>query len=414
MKNSILFFFCFLFLVSIRTSAQNKNLEFFIQEAKKNSPLLYELENKRRITELDSLKARATYGSIVSAVSNAIFSPTYKGVGYDAAISNGQSVEAFLMVSKQLISSQNLKTRLNAYTLDKKSLENQSQLSGKMLEKAITEQYIVTFLNQELLHLSDELIKFLQKEDQVLLKLTKNANFKQTDYLNFKVTLEQNLFNNEQQRSLWMNNLGALNYLSAIDASEAEPIVSPFLPIPVPDSFEESFYGKNNAIDSLKSKNSEALIQLNYKPKVSVFASSGYSSSFMTSPYKNFGVSMGVNINLPLYDGKQKKLSLIQNELNEENRKRYKETDRQHYAQQIRELRRQIERSDTLLSKTPQLMKYTKTLVDANALLLGTGEVGMVDFLSSITNYMNIRTADIQNRANRQLLINQLNYLILP
>ncbi|WP_321426495.1 TolC family protein [uncultured Bacteroides sp.] len=414
MKNQALLLICFLFLIPAGVSAQNKDLDYYIQKAKTNSPLLYELGNKVKITELDSLKTRATYNPMVSAVSNVIFSPTYKGFGYDTAISNGQNVEALLTVSKQLISQQNLKKRLDNYKLDKKSIENQARLSTDIVEKTVTEQYITTFLNQQLLHLSNEIISFLQNEDKILRKLAKNSNIKQTDYLNFKVTLQQTLFNNEQQRSLWMNNLSTLNYLSGIDNGGMDSIITPAINLPAVVSYEESFYGRNNAIDSLKNKNNEQLINLNYKPQISVFANGGYSSSFMTSPYKNLGVSMGVSINLPLYDGKQKKMSLMQNELNDQNRKRYRDADKQHYTLQKQELLRQIERCDKLTSMTPEQFKYTKALVDANALLLGTGEVSMTDFLLSITNYMNIRTIDIQNRANKQLLINQLNHLILP
>jgi len=414
MKNQVIVIICILFLASSGVPAQNKDLDYFIQKAKVNSPLLYELGNKVKITELDSLKTRATYNPMVSAVSNVIFSPTYKGFGYDTAISNGQNVEALLTVSKQLISQHNLKTRLDNYKLDKKSIENQTRLSTDIVEKTVTEQYITAFLNQELLHLSDEIIGFLQKEDKILRKLAKNSNIKQTDYLNFKVTLQQTLFNNEQQRSLWMNNLSTLNYLSGIDNGGTDSIVTPAIKLPAVASFEESYYGRNDAIDSLKNKNNEQLIKLNYKPQISVFANGGYSSSFMASPYKNLGVSMGISINLPLYDGKQKKMSLMQNDLNDQNRKRYRDADKQHYTFQKQELLRQIERCDKLTSMTPEQFKYTKALVDANALLLGTGEVSMTDFLLSITNYMNIRTIDIQNRINRLLLINQLNYLILP
>jgi Outer membrane protein len=414
MKNQVLLLISILFLTSEWTSAQSKDLDYYIQKAKVNSPLLYELGNKKKVTELDSLKTRASYNPIVSATSSAVFSPTYKGFGYDTAISNGQSVEALLTVSKQLISNKNLKSRLDNYKLDKRSIETQAQLSTDIVEKTVTEQYITTFLNQELLNLSNDIIGFLEKEDKVLRKLAKSSNIKQTDYLNFKVTLQQNLFNNEQQRSLWMNNLSTLNYLSGIDNNVTDSIVSPDIFLPIPVSFDESFYGKNDVIDSLKNKNNEQLINLNYKPQISLFANGGYSSSFMASPYKNLGVSMGISINLPLYDGKQRKMSLMQNDLNDQNRKRYRDANKQHYTLQVQELRRQIERCNKLISMTPEQFKYTKALVDANALLLGTGEVSMTDFLLSITNYMNIRTVDIQNRANKLLLMNQLNYLILP
>lgn len=415
MKNQILLLICILFLISVRSSAQNKDLDYFILKARTSSPLLYELRNKVKITELDSLKTKASYNPIVSANANAVLAPTIRGFGYDTAISNGQTAEALLTVSKQLISSQNLKTKLDNYRLDKKSIENQTQLSTDIVVKTVTEQYITTFLNQKLLHLSDEIINFLQKEDKVLRKLAKNSNIKQTDYLNFKVTLQQSLFNNEQQRSVWMNNLSSLNYLSGIDNNVTDSIVSPTILFPAVASFEESYYGRNDIIDSLKNKNNEQLINLNYKPKISVFANGGYSSSFMTSnAYKNFGVSMGVSINLPLYDGKQKKMSLMQNDLNEQNRKYYLDANRHNYINEVQRLRQQIERCDKLISMIPEQFKYTKALVETNALLLGTGEVSMTDFLMSITNYMNIKAIDIQNRANRLLLINQLNYLILP
>ncbi len=414
MKKQTFLLSCFLCIICSGVYAQNKDLNYFIQKAKNNSSLLYELGNKIKITELDSLKTRAAYGLTSSATFNTVLSPTYRGIGYDSAISNGQTADAILNVSKQLISRQNLKTKFGNYSLDKKSIENQVQLSADVIEKAITEQYITTFLNQESLHLSDEIVSFLQKEDVVLRKLTKSSNLRQTDYLSFKVMLQQNLFNNEQQRSLWMNNLSTLNYLSGIENNETDTLMTPTIAISAPISFEESFYGRNDVIDSLKNENNKLLIKLNYKPKIAVFANGGYSSSFMTSAYKNFGVSIGVDISLSLYDGKQKKMSLMQNELNDQSRKRYCDTYRQRYKLQVQDLRKQIERCDKLISMAIEQFKYTRALVDANALLLGVGEVSMTDFLLSVTNYMNIRAVDIQNRANRLLLINQLNYLILP
>ncbi|BEG99454.1 TolC family protein [Bacteroides sedimenti] len=413
MKNQVLLI-CILFLASIKTSAQNNNLDYFIQKGIESNPLFYDLGNKIKITELDSLKARALYNPIVSAASNLIIAPTYKGLGYDTAISNGQNIDATLTITKRLISNNNLKARLNSYKLDKKSIENQKQQSIDIVKKAVIDQYITTFMNQELLHLSDEIIAFLQKEDKVLIKLTTNSNIKQTDYLNFKVTLQQSLFNNEQQRMLWINNLSLLNYICGTNNNGTDSIVSPVIGLPVIIPFEESYYGKNDAIDSLKNKNNEQLIRLNYKPQVSVFANSGYTSSFMTTPYKNFGISLGVSMNLPIYDGKQKKLSLMQNDLNEQNRKTYRDANKKNYINQVQRLQQQIERYNKLISMTPQQFKYSRALVDANAHLLGTGEVSVTDFLLSINNYLNIKAIDIQNRTNRLLLINQLNYLISP
>ena len=54
-------------------------------------------------------------------------------------------------------------------------------------------------------------------------------------------------------------------------------------------------------------KASDAQIDLSYKPKVSLYADAGYVSSLQYLPYKNFGASAGVNLTVPIYDGRQKK-----------------------------------------------------------------------------------------------------------
>ena len=61
-------------------------------------------------------------------------------------------------------------------------------------------------------------------------------------------------------------------------------------------------------VDSMRLINSKALIDLGYKPKVSLFADAGYQSSFDITPYKNFGTNIGINFTIPIYDGRQRRL----------------------------------------------------------------------------------------------------------
>lgn len=404
-----------LLLAQIGVSSQSLTLEYFIQKAKKNNPLLYDLRNRKLTTELDSLKDLAGYGWMASASSNFMMAPTYKGFGLDPTLSNGQTAEAMVTVSRQLISHKDLQLKMNRYRLNKKSLDNQSKISTKMLERTVTEQYINAYLNQELLHLSNEIIIFLEKEDQALKTLASSSIIKQTDYLNFKVILQQNKLANEQQHAQWLGNISTLNYLCGIHQTADDSIANPMITLSQLQPYNESIYGESFRIDSLKNKNNEQLINLNYKPHVSFFTNTGYSSSFMSrDAYKNFGFMMGVNITLSLYDGKQQKIGLQQNELDNQTRLQYRDSEKSRYDQQTQDLLKQIAQCDKMIAMAPQQFTYTKTLIDANARLLSSAGTTMTDFLSSITNYMNVRAIDIQNRTNKMLLINQLNYLILP
>src|SRR6185312_2627004 len=89
----ILFFLapCFLF-------AQNKNLSFFINTAVNNSPQLYEYRNLILSNRIDSQLIIAGNRFQVSGNSNSYYAPVINGYGYDAAITNGQQLQALIAV----------------------------------------------------------------------------------------------------------------------------------------------------------------------------------------------------------------------------------------------------------------------------------------------------------------------------
>ncbi|MFX8366278.1 hypothetical protein ABTL85_19135, partial [Acinetobacter baumannii] len=78
--------------------------------------------------------------------------------------------------------------------------------------------------SQQQYNLSKEIIHLLNQEDIVLKKLTQSSVFKQTDYLTFKVTLQQNELTLEQQKADWQNNYSLLKYLSGIVDDTFEPV----------------------------------------------------------------------------------------------------------------------------------------------------------------------------------------------
>jgi len=409
------FLFSAVFFCGSKISAQSKNtLSYFLEKAKANSPVLNDYNNQVISNRIDSLKLKASYGFIVTGEGNAGYSPNIKGWGYDNALTNGQSLFAGVRVAKEFISRNNLNTRLEGLHASVAQVLAQKNISIQTLNKQITDQYIATYASQQRYNLSEEIIHLLNQEDIVLKKLTQAAVFKQTDYLTFKVTLQQNELTLEQQKADWQNNYSLLKYLSGIVDDTFEFLEKPtFTETLNPVSFDKSIYNEAFQADSLKLSNDAKIIEYNYKPKITAFSDSGYQSSFATTPYKNFGMSAGIGVTIPIYDGHQKKMLLQQNQLLLETRKKYLEQTQRQYQQQILQINNQFGQYNKMINTANQQITYAKTLVEANAKQLPTGDVKMVDFILSINNLLSLKGNIIQYNTTLFNLKNQLQYLII-
>lgn len=410
---------CFLVLITLLLSLSleaqtGHTLSYFITQAQANSPLLNDYNNQVMSNKIDSLKLRATYGFIVAGEANAGYSPNIRGWGYDNALTNGQSLFAGVRVAKEFISRNNLDTRLKAYDANIAQILAQKNISIQTLNKQITDQYIATYTSQQRYELSKEIINLLNHEDLLLKKLTQSSVFKQTDYLTFKVTLQQNELTLQQQQAEWQSNYALLNYLCGIIDTQF-----PFLPSPNidktlnPIDFKESMYSQAFKADSLKIANDSEIIKYNYKPKITAFSDGGYQTSFAQTPYKNFGLGIGLGVSIPIYDGHQKKMLLQQNQLALQTRQKYIEQTERQYQQQIFQIQNQMEQYYKMIGTANEQINYARTLVEANAKQLPTGDVRMVDFILSINNLLSLRDNIIQYHATLFNLQNQMQYLII-
>ena len=392
--------------------AQNTTLNHYLQYAAGNSPLLNEYNNKILSNKIDSLQQLASYGFIVSGEGSATYAPSYKGWGYDKALTNGQSLFAGARVSKNLISHNQLATRLASFEAIKKQLLTQQTLAKQTLNRAVTQQYIATYSSQQLFKNASEINELLQQEDLVLKKLTQATVFKQTDYLTFKVTLQQIELARNQLKADWQNNLMLLNYTCGVVDTSLLVLEVPELVNPIP-TFESSAYKEAFLADSLQLANKAAIINYDYKTKISAFSDAGFQSSFISAPYKNLGFSVGIAVSIPLYDGHKKQMLLQQNNLELQTRQNYLARTKNQYEQTLLQLQQQIKAYENMESLAKEQMVYSRTLIDANAKQLPTGDVKVVDFILSINNYLNLKVNSIQYQATLYSLHNQLQNLII-
>ncbi|MBF8456182.1 TolC family protein [Kaistella sp. G5-32] len=396
--------------------AQNTGtLAYYLEVSQQNNPNLKDFSNQMKITALDSIKMRRDFGFKVNGIADASYSPQVQDWGYNGnSTINGKNLALLGRVSRDIISKKNYESKLNSFSLGIQQLLNQKNLSALNLKKAITEQYLLTYENQEQKKIDAEIIYIFEQEDLILKKLTQNSVFRQTDYLSFKVNSQQIVLTQKQHLADWQHNFALLQYLSGNDETKPSNLEAPTFGLQDTQDFQQSVYAQTLRTDSLKLNNDIQLINYSYQPKIAIFADGGYSSALLQSPYKNFGISAGLSLNIPIYDGHQKELMISQKKIELDTKKNYAAFYEKQYQQQKAQINQQILQYREMVNLATTQMKFSKTLIEANLKQLPTGDVKMVDFILAITNYTSLKSGLLQYKMQVLRLENQLDNMILP
>ncbi|MDQ2718604.1 MAG: TolC family protein [Bacteroidota bacterium] len=406
-KNSIIFLF---FIFPFFSIAQNKNLNYFLDNSINNNPRTFELQNLILANRIDSQLIVAGNRFQITGSGNAYYAPVFNGFGYDGAITNGQQLSALVALNKQIYNKRNLSLQFKTLQIQRDSLTITSAISRQDIKKAIVTQYITTYSDQLQLDFNDEVINLLKNEESLLKKLTQKNVYKQADYLAFLVTLQQQQLTRNQLLVQYRNNYATLNYLAGILDTTTEKLTAP--DIAVVQNFDtlNSPFFLNYKIDSLRILNQRSIINIGYRPRVNLFADAGYQSTFTITPFKNFGTNLGINLTIPIYDGRQRKLQYAKLSIEERTRQRQKEFFSNQFRQQIQQLEQQLNDLEGLTGPINQQIEYLQTLINVDEKLLETGDIKITDYVLALNNYITSKNLIVQNQVARYLIIHQLNY----
>jgi len=400
----------FLFALTIGLSAQTRPLSYYINHSLENSPLLKEYQNQMALNRMDSLIMKAAYKPLVNVSSTNFLAPVISGVGYDEAITHKGRNSALLTLRQTIVGQGNLKTRLNTFTLENQSVENSKKISEQDLKLAVTTQYINAYGIWEEIMFYEELENLLQKEETILKKLTENAVYKITDYLNFQVALQQQKLLISQQQAAYKNNLALLNYLCGMTDTSFVRLEKPAIKLQPILTFENTLQYRNFQIDSLKNQNAGALINYAYRPKLELFADAGFNSTLAHYTYKHFGASIGFSLVIPILDGGQRHQQHSKLKITEQTRKNYQDFTRRQYRQQLDQLYQQLDENERIIQQAQSVVASTGTLMDAYGKQLQTGDAAITDYILSIHHLMNARHVITQHTHQKLQIINQINY----
>lgn len=403
-------FILFLVPLSLISFAQPHNLDYFLEHAKQNNPALKDFQNQVLALQIDSQLLKASLGPQVNFLSNNSFAPIIHGWGYDEIITNKANLSGLIQASRNYLSKAQIAAQYRSIALQRRSLLDTMALSQQDLSRTITDQYITAYGDLMAMDYNREVFDLMQKEEEALKKLTQANVYKQTDYLTFYVTMQQQELTWLQAQIQYNSDFLTLNYLSGLVDTSLERIDKPALPDSISKDFYNSVFYNRFITDSLRLANEKELINYEYRPRIGAYTDAGYNSSLQNTPYKNFGVSAGVSVTIPLYDGRQKQMKRARVDIQERTRQSNREFYMNQHHMQLLQLKQQLISIDLMVSRINKQITYAHTLIVANGKLLQTGDITMKDYVTAINNYLQAQNLLTQNNINRLKILNQVNY----
>ena len=264
---------------------------------------------------------------------------------------------------------------------------------------------------QQILATTQKVLEIMKEENVILKSITENGVSNQTDYLSFLVNFKQQQILFAQQKLQIQTDLYVLNYLCGISDTTYNALQEPFVKPSQNISTEQTTPYQQFILDSLKIQNSFEQLKFNYKPKINLLANAGYNTTFIYQAQNNFGASVGLNLTVPIYDGKQHKLQISKLRLLENTRIGYADFYKRQYTIKQMQLLQQISETENIIGEAREQTTISETLLKANNKLLQTGDTRITDYLLSLTNYISSQSTLQQLRTSKMQLINQYNYL---
>jgi len=404
--------FLIIVLIGLKSFSQEKDLLFYMDNAKANSPLITDLSNQIKSNSLDSLLNKAVYKPQVNGNLNANFSPSLNGFGYDSAVTNGQTITGLVGVNKRIIGNNQINCQSESYKLIKDALVLNKKIAIKDLNRIVASQYITASGSAEQIEYNKKISSLLKDEAVILKKLTQNSIYKQTDYLIFLSSLKQQELLVLQLKQQYQNDLGLLNYIAGITDTTYVKLKRPEFSLKDNSSKNKSIFLKQFEVDSLKILNQNKLIDNRYKPTLNLLSDVGYLSSFYSEGYKNFGFSVGLGLSIPIYDGNQRDLLHQKNQVALSTNIAYKNNFNRQLTQQLLLLNQKLEQTNQIEKQLHSQLQVTDALIEADKKLLLTGDAQITDFVIAIGNIITINNSISLNKVTKLQIINDLNYWI--
>ena len=406
--------------------SQQRDLNYYLEQARLNSPLLQKYKNDSRIIDLDLLQTeRILKNPIINLESNLLFAPIITHTtnsnrldlvsngsdnytGYDLAISNGGQYQAFLTLKQPLLGKSNLKVYSQKSDISKKQNNNSTAMTIHEMEQLVSYQYILCIKSNVQIKNEKQLIAQLNDQLNVMQKLVNSAVYKQTDLLLLQIEKQNLEISNKAFEDDYKSNLYDLNLLCGIKDSSRVDIQESYLQMR-PELSSQSMFLTSYKLDSLGIMADQSISELKYKPQLNLFANAGLNAVYIPT-FNRLGFSAGLTFSWNLYDGNQRKLEREKSNVSINTL----QFEKSHFITQLEINKNKINSQINSLNERTvlienQLKQYEK-LYEAYQNELRQGLISVMDFKNLMKDITTKKQDFLLLKMEKQLLINSYNY----
>jgi outer membrane protein TolC len=415
----------FIFIISTTLFSQQRDLNYYMEQAKITSPLIEKNKNDNKILDLDLQQTeRILKNPEINLESSILFAPilshdtnpssinlssngAYSYAGYDLGITNGGQYQAIVSLKQPLLGNMNLKVYSRKLDISKKQNENSTTLTIHEMEQLVGYQYLLCLKSKAQLKNEKEIIQLIDEQINIMKKLVENAIFKQSDLMLLEIEKQNQELNTKSFEDDYKSNLYDLNLLCGIKDSAEVDIQEIYLVMPVNNV--ESGFLLSYKLDSLSILADQSISELKYKPQLSAFANAGYNATGIPS-LERFGLSAGLTFSWNLYDGNQRKLEREKSNVNiqtQQFEKNHFIAQREINKNKIRSQLKSLDERGIILEN--QLFQYDK-LYKAFENELAHGLVSVMDFKNLLKDITAKKQDFLLQKMEKQLLVNSYNY----
>lgn len=403
-----------LVILALTTNAksQERSLAYFLTQGLSNSSVLKDLNNQSRSNSIDSLLVKAGYKPLVNFNAWLMYAPVINGYGYSDVITNGQNLTSTFNATQTIFNKKTIQAQYGTFGIQNQTILNVSKITKNDLKKAITDQYLSAysvFIDKQS---TMDLFKTNSEEDNILKEMVNKGLYKQTDYLTYLIELQSLTIQISGLEIQYKRELSVLKTLCGILDTATYTLSLPDLAESPSGQYQNSPLFMRYKIDSLRIQNQKLLLDRHYKPEFKWFTDAGLVNNEPRYIYQNFGISLGLSLTLPVYDGNQRKLNFQKLKSSEDTRKNYEDSFRRQYDQQIRQLHDELNSTQQLIPQMMKQMDLFNELIHQDLILVNQGTISITDYITALKNYIVSRKELNQNQIKILQIINEINYLI--
>ena len=407
--------------------AQERNLDFYIGQAKEHSPLINQAENEKKIVSLDLQQMnRILYKPEINVISGFTFSPIISRdnsttsfqlvsegatdyIGHDLALTDGGQYQALVSMRQPLLAGSKYKAYASKADIAQMINENNIILTIHELEQVVGYQYLLCIGSSKQAENTLSLMRNLEEQYKLIQILVENGVYKQTDLILMQIELENYNLDYKSLKAEYISNLYDLNLICGISDTTVVGLQDIDFRISTQITANSGFL-TGFKLDSLNILSDQAVSELKYKPQLDLFADAGLNAAYLPYPQR-LGLSAGLALTWNIFDGHQRDIQREKSAVNlqtlefrKNNFITQNEISRNRILNQINLV------NERIILNEKQADKY-KRLAEAYSKELSLGEASVMDYKNLLKDIASKYQELLQLKMEKQFLFNSYNYL---